>query len=220
MPAFNLSIGKILSSHFRSLLWVAVTVAFAAFSLLATETIKIDFLNINPHRSQSHAASLPFIFGFVFLIITTILTAITFSLSQITQAITGRISIQQFGERGFYIVAAATPLMAILSWYCYDYLTPSDFNLGINEGANWVPYQHGLTIQRYLVMLGLQSYVTIFSIVRLKFEICDQNLAKKKFLIAAIVVASTIGVAAGIFKTQPNLSAQSHNPAFHAGAAR
>ena len=195
-------------------------VTFAIFFLMVTEVTKVDFLNINPHRSQSHAASLPFLFGFIFLMLSTLVIFITFSISQIAQAMIGSLSIQQFCMRGYCIVAATTPLTAILSWYCYDYLTPSDFNLGINEGADWVPYQHGLTIQRFLVMLGLQSFVTILSIVRLRFEIAGYNLAKKRFLLAAIGFASIVGVVAGMLKTQSNVTTQSPNPSINTDAAR
>lgn len=184
-------------------------VTSASFFLMVTEIIRVDFLSINPHRSQSHAASLPFLFVPICLLVSTLGVFIIFSAAQTAQAMIVRLSLQKFCIRGYCIVATTTPLMAILSWYCYDYLTPSDFNLGINEGADWVPYQHGLTIQRFWVMLGLQSFVTIFSIVRLRFEIGGHNLAKKRFLLSAIGFASIVGIAAGMLKTQPNVTAQS-----------
>jgi hypothetical protein len=209
MPATTLSIGKILSSQFKSLLWLSIIITSLMFFLMVAHTIKIDFLSINPHRSQGHAMTLPFIFGPVFLLMVLIVIYMTFSISQMAQAIILHTSIQELWKHEFYIVAATTPLMAILSWYCYDYLTPSDFNFGINDGADWVPYQHGLTIERYLVMFALQSCVTLFSIMCLKFEISGHQLAKKKLLLAAIVFTSIVGVAAGISKTQPNVSTQS-----------
>lgn len=193
---------------------------FALFFLMVTEVIKVDFLNINPYRSQTHAASLPFLFGLIFLIPSAFVVFTTFSISRLAQAMIDSLSIQQFGMRSYRIVVGTTPLMAILSWYCYDYLTPSDFNLGINEGADWVPYLHGLTVQRFLIMLGLQSFVTIFSIVRLRFEIVGHDVAKKRFILAAIGFASIVGVAAGMLKAQSNVTAQSPNPSINTDAAR
>lgn len=213
MSATSIFFWKILPSYFRSLLFVAVMVTFAIFFLMVTDVINVDFFNINPHRSKSHAASLPFLFAPIFLILSTLGIFITFSIAQIVQAMICSISIQKFCLRGYFIIATTTPLMAILSWYCYDYLTPSDFNFGFNEGADWVPYQHGLTMQRLLIVLGLQSFVTIFSIVRLRFEIGGHNLANKKFLFAAVGFASIIGIGAGILKTQSNVAAQSPNMA-------
>lgn len=200
LPENTLSVDKILSSYIKSLFWVAVIITFAMFFLDVANILKVDFLNVNPNRSQLHAASLPFSSVFIFFIIDLIGIFIVFSLSQIAQALIGSISIQQFKKLSLYVIAATVPFTTVLSWYCYDYLTPTDFNLGINVGAEWTPYQHGLTPQRYLVMFCLQSCVTIFSTVRLKFEIADKNLAKRNFLFIVIGIFSTIGWIIGFLK--------------------
>ena len=194
----------IVSSYFRSLLWLAVMVTFSIFFFLVTEVTIVDFLNINPHRARGHAASLPLFFAPIFLVLSALGVIIVFSLAQLAQAILiGSLSNWQFRTHGYFFIALTTPLMAILSWYCYDYLTPSDLNFGIDESSDWSPYHHGLTIQRFLVMLGLQFFVAIFSMVLLRFESVGHNIAKKRFLFFAIVFASIVGVVAGSLKAQP-----------------
>ena len=92
-------------------------------------------------------------------------------------------------------VLLALPLTAVLAWYCYDYLTPKDFNLGINESPDWVPYQHGLTLQRYLIMFAIQTLITLFSI--LNFDAAIRNRAKKPIITCALLFAVVLGVVFG-----------------------
>jgi hypothetical protein len=61
------------------------------------------------------------------------------------------------GRYGYIFIGLLVPLISILTWYCYEHLTPTDFNLGINEGEYWVPYKHGLSIKRYLATLVCQG---------------------------------------------------------------
>jgi hypothetical protein len=63
-------------------------------------------------------------------------------------------------------VLPALPVTAVLTWYCYDYLTP-DFNLGINADPDWTPYQHGISIAHYQGALLFQAPVTLFSFLYL-----------------------------------------------------
>lgn len=220
MPTITLSLPRTISSHFRSLLWIAILVTFAGLFFQIVEVIKIDFLNVNPHRSQSHAASLPILFSFIFLIPITVGIFITFTVAQIAQSIIFNFSNPRFFLRSYCFIAMTTPLLAILSWYCYDYLTPSDFNLGINTGADWMPYQHGLNFQRFLVMLGLQSCVSIFSLLLLRFENTGHNQAKKRFLLAAIIFACIVGVVIGLFLRQPDTTAKLENQSIKTDSTR
>ncbi len=93
-------------------------------------------------------------------------------------------------------------LATILSWYCFDYLTPTG-GLAIDD-ADTVPFEHGLTIKRYLIMLCFQTYITIFSFTRLKLEINNNKVAKKRLLIAMICITSVIVVFVRVFQKLPS----------------
>ena len=179
-------------SHFASLFWFVVALSLAIFFLLAGDTVNVDFLHFNPHRTQSHAASLPFIFTPVFSIVALFGVALTFSCSQFLQAFLATRLMRKYGMRGLYGIIISIPFLTVLSWYCYDYLTPSDVNLGINCGPDWTPYQHGLTMSRYIIMLGFQSFVTLLSLSRLVTD--RSRFSTKIFLIIVfLVIASIIG---------------------------
>jgi hypothetical protein len=195
--------GKIISSYFRSLFCVSIILAITMFFVMIFYVVRIDFLNVNPHRSQLHALFLPFFAGGTFSIVILIGIYIIFSLSQITQAIVTKISIQRFENRSLYLVLATIPLATILSWYCFDYLTPTG-GLAINDDADTIPFEHGLTIKRYLIMLCIQTSITVFSFTRLKFEISNNKVAKKRLFIAMICIASVIGVSVRVFQILSN----------------
>jgi hypothetical protein len=57
---------------------------------------------------------------------------------------------------------------AIVTWYSFDFLTPSDMNLSINEGRDWPQFQHGVSAPRYLVAIATQLPVTLFSIAYIR----------------------------------------------------
>jgi magnesium-transporting ATPase (P-type) len=137
------TICKIYFSFFRSLVWVIFIVTWTIFFFLSADVINVDFLHVNPNRTQSHAAMMPFIFA-PFIFIAVLFIAMTFSCSQFVQAFLAKELVQKYGSRGLYGIVLSVPMAAVLSWYCYDYLTPSDINLGI--GPEWRPYQHGLTL--------------------------------------------------------------------------
>ena len=195
--------GKIISSYFKSLFWVSVILAISVFFILVVKVIQIDFLNINPHRTQLHALLLPFAMGGALSIVILVGIYIVFSFSQITQAIITKISIEKFENRSLYLVLATIPLATILSWYCFDYLTPTG-GLDINDDADTVPFEHGLTIKRYLIMLCIQACLTIFSFTRLKLEINNNKVAKKRLLIAMICITSVIVVSVRVFQILSN----------------
>ena len=180
-------------SFFTSLTWVPVTMSCAIFFALSADVVNVDFLHTNFNRTQSSAALMPFIFAPFCLIITSFGIALTFGCSQFVQAFLANKLIQKYGSRGLYGIVLSVPLVAVLSWYCFDYLTPSDFNLGINEGPEWTPYQHGLTMERYLTMLGIQSCLTLLSLSRLIMEIKSRLAAKRYLLLVLLGCASFIG---------------------------
>jgi hypothetical protein len=94
----------------------------------------------------------------------------------------------------------ALPLTAVLTWYCYDYLTPSDLNLGINVGPDWTPYQHGISSSRYIGALKFQAPVTLFGFLYLDAGI--RGVSRKTVIIATLAIAIAAGVIRGHFLAQ------------------
>lgn len=186
------NVGKVYQSFFTSLAWVVAIITCAILFSLSADVINVDFLHTNPHRTQSNAASMPFTFAPFIFIIVLFGIALTFSCSQFVQAFLAKKLMRKYGSRGLYSVVLSVPLVAVLSWYCYDYLTPSDVNLGINCGPEWRPYQHGITMDRYLIMLGIQLFVTLLSLSRLMME--NKRLVIKIYLLLVwLGCASIIG---------------------------
>jgi hypothetical protein len=105
------------------------------------------------------------------------------------------ILVRRSGRRGLFGVLLALPITAVLAWYSYDYITPTDVNLGINAGPDWTPYRHGLTLQRYVMMLALQTPITLFNILYLDATSCDRS--KTPVIIGALLFSVVLGVLYG-----------------------
>lgn len=196
----SISLRSVPLSFIKSLVWVAAIISCASTFWIITNIIKIDFLHINPNRSHENAIFMMFLFPPIFLVIAFIGVALVFAASQFLQTFLASFLLRKYGSRGLFGVALCIPLVSILTWYCFDYLTPTDVNLGINEGAEWVPYMHGLTNQRYLLTLLAQSCVTAFSLMRLNFEIQNRNKLNKYALLAAIIFAACCGSVSGYLR--------------------
>lgn len=186
---------KVYRYFFTSLLWIVVAITCASFFDSVANIIKIDFLHVNPYRTQSHAVWLPFMFTPFAFIIVLFGVAISFGSTQFAQAFLTTRLVQKYGIRGLYCILLSVPLMTIISWYCYDYLTPSNVNLGINCGPEWVPYEHGLTMKRYLIMLLLQAFITLFSLSRLFAAL--KGRFETTILLALLSIASILGFIRG-----------------------
>jgi hypothetical protein len=152
-------------SFYSSLLWLALAIILALSVGNVVELIFVDFIHGNPHRPQSNAVEMMFIYPPIDALIAFIGVLLVFGIPQIFQAIIAKSLVKIWGHFGVLGLLAIVPMTAVLTWYCFDYLTPSDFNLGINVGADWVPYQHGITLKRYLITLGLQFAVTALTVV-------------------------------------------------------
>jgi len=189
----NVSLRSVPLSFIKSLTWVAVIISCSSIFWIVTNLIKVDFVHINPNRPQDNAILMMFLYPPTLLVIAFIGVALVFTVSQLVQTFLASVLLRRYGSSGLIGVVLCLPLVSILTWYCFDYLTPTDFNLGINAGAEWVPYQHGLTIQRYLLTLLAQSCVTAFSLVRLALEIQDRNKVNTYVLMVAIIFAASCG---------------------------
>ena len=189
-------------AYAQSLLWVALLMAVSTGVALIIELVFVDFIHGNPHRTKANAMLMMMTFPLIFGVIAIIGSFIVFTMPHCLQAIVADVLVSRFGRRAQFGGLLALPLTAILAWYCYDYLTPTDFNLGINVGPDWMPYQHGLTMWRYLAMLTVQTPISLFSL-----WYCDATIlhgSKKSVILAALVLAVVVGViwGHGLAKTQ------------------
>jgi hypothetical protein len=100
-----------------------------------------------------------------------------------------------FGRRGQFGVLLALPITAILTWYCYDYLTPTMPPLAIGSGPDWAPFQHGITLQRYLGALIFQTPVTLFSVCYCGAAI--RQISKESVVLTGFIFAVVVGVVLG-----------------------
>lgn len=120
---------------------------------------------------------------------------IIFSASQIIQGLMMRALHPRLGRYSYVFIGLSVPVISLVTWYCYDYLTPTDFNLGINEGADWVPYQHGINLARYLATLAGQGFITIFTL--LYFDAAVHHRSRKTVILGVLFLAIIIGVPLG-----------------------
>ncbi len=65
----------------------------------------------------------------------------------------------RLGCRAYIAVLLALPIIALTTWFCFDYLTPSDITLAISSGG--YSYKHGLSILRCNEILGAQCAVSL-----------------------------------------------------------
>lgn len=182
-------------SHAQSLLWIAILMAVICDVSIIVELVFVDFIHGNPHRTKVNAMLMMGLFPLAFAVIAMIGTFLVFTLPQLFQATVADVLVSRFASGAQLGVLLALPLTAILAWYSYDYLTPTDFNLGINVGADWMPYQHGLTMPRYLAMLTIQDPISLFSV--LHWHATIHRSSKKTMIGAALVLAVLVGVILG-----------------------
>jgi hypothetical protein len=179
-------------SYVRSLLWIALLMAIAVGLAIIVMTVFVDFVHGNSHRTKANAIFMIMFFPVILGIVTIVGSLLVFALPQCFQAVVTDVLVSRFGRVAQFGVLLALPLTATVAWYCYDYLTPTDFNLGINVGDDWTPYHHGLTLRRYLAMLVIQTPISLFGLWH-----CDatiRNASKKWVIRAAIALAGVAGV--------------------------
>jgi hypothetical protein len=175
----------------RSLAWVAAVVAVICGISNIMSLVLIDFVHGNPHRIQENAFEMIIIFTPLLGLIAAVGTVIVFALPQCFQAMVSGMLVRRFGDHAQAAVLLALPMTAIITWYSYDYLTPSNVNLGINLGPDWQPYQHGITAARYLAALVCQTAATLFSIAYVGTT--GSRLRRKAVVLLALAAALLAG---------------------------
>jgi hypothetical protein len=178
-------------SYALSLLWIVFFIAVTVAVVLIGGLVVSDLIHTNPHRTMGNVVIMMVVETPLICVIAIIGCFLVFTVPQFFQA--GMIVTLHpiFGSRARFIVLPVLPLTAVLTWYCYDYLTPSDLNLGVNASPNWTPYEHGISSSRYLMTLVTQVPITLFSF--LYFEVEFHRWSRKPFLVAGLILAVIIG---------------------------
>src|ERR1700753_2910611 len=135
------------SSYLQSLLWTALFMALMNGETNMVELLFVDFIRGNPHRTQANAIFMMTVYTPTFGVIAFVGTIVVFALSQFFQAELVGAFERAVGDRARFTPLVALPATAILTWYCYDYLTPSNLCCA---GNCMEPYEHGISVSRYL----------------------------------------------------------------------
>jgi len=187
----------IVVSYMQSLLWIALFTALVSAERNIVELLFTDFVHGNPHRTQDNAISMMKGFTPVAGIIAFIGTFLVFTLPQFFQAEAVAALDQIFGDRARFAVWPALPLTAVLTWYCSDYLTPSNVCFA---GNCTEAYEHGLSISRYMTALAIQTPITLFSFLYFNTDLSGRS--KKPVLLAALAIAIVIGGLSGYVRAR------------------
>jgi len=191
-----------IKSCMQSLIWVVVFLTIASIAIVIVAILILDFVQDLPYRSRDNAIFVLTFYTPIVAISAIIVSFLAFAPSQFFQALVLGGSDWLFGQTRF-LVLQALPLTAVLTWYCYDYLTPSDIKLAISGGRDLTPHQHGLTTSRYIMTLAIQTPITLFSF--LYFETGTHGRSKKPILIAALAAAIVVGTIQGFGAAQMKL---------------
>lgn len=128
--------------------------------------------------------------------IVAIATVLVFSLPQAFQASFACVIRNRFpGKADFYILFAL-PFTSLLTWFSWDYLTPSFFGYG--AGEDWNPHEHGLTLKRYLIALAIQTLVSVFSY--LFWKSADSPSRRNTLVTTTLLLSMIGGIIFGLFR--------------------
>jgi hypothetical protein len=151
-------------TYAKSLAWLAILAAVIVGIQNIVGLVLIDFIHGNPHRTQGNAIFMMIVYTPLLRLGALAGVLLVFTLPQYFQATISSALGGRLGSRAQAGVWVALPVTAALTWYCYDYLIPSNVGLAINEWPDWKPYQHGLTLARYGAALAFQVPATLFSV--------------------------------------------------------
>jgi hypothetical protein len=188
------------ASYANSFLWIVLFTALTAGGMVIAHLVFFDIVHGNPHRTQDDVIAMIVLQAPIVGVVAAIASILVFALPQAFQVALVVASHRVLGSRTGFAVFPALPFTAILTWYCYDYLTPSDFGLGVNFAPDWTPYKHGISIARYAGALEFQTPVTLFSF--LYFVVGVRGASRRPFLGAALVLTIAIAVVWGYVAAQ------------------
>ena len=152
----------VMGDHARSFAWLMLIVGTFLATLTVVQDILVHFVFGNPTKIQQQASMLAILLTFDFLIATLGLFLIA-GASQFVVAATASLLARSYSRRTQAFALLAVPAVAVLTWYCFDYLTPS--NMVLIPGPDYVAYEHGLTPSRYGKIAAFQAAVTLFTVI-------------------------------------------------------
>ncbi len=190
----------------QSLLWIAFFAAFILCVSLDTHLVFFDLIHRNPHRTLSDVIAMMTMQSALIGVLAAIGALLVFTVPQVFQAALVDVAHRAFGNRSRFSVLAALPITAILTWYWWDYLTPSDLGLGITAPPDWTPYQHGISTSRYLGALAFQAPATLLSFLYLDAKVRGRSV--RPVLYGAIAIAFGISIYWGHVMTQDQIRFQ------------
>ena len=180
----------VLLSYVVSLLWVIFLVAAVIVIGFVAGSVVREFTHKDPIDALWDSVKYLPVTMSISLLVAGIATSLVFPVPQAFEAFLAGELAQRLGGKAHFLVLLAVPLTAVLTWYCYDYFLP-EISLGIYDGPDWVPYQHGLTTERYLKALAVQAPLTLFN--TFYFDSVGHPRYRKAILLVAIVAVVIIG---------------------------
>ena len=112
--------------YLKSFGYILLAIVAALAINISVELLFTDFIHENPNRNESNAALMLIVTIPIFAAISSVLAALILALPQSIEAFLTWLMARQVGVRGQFSTVFALPLTAIVTWYCYDYLTPSN----------------------------------------------------------------------------------------------
>ena len=195
----ELKISQICASFVRSAICIgAISVAYVFFTMAANDLI-VDFINNNPNRTRLNAAETPILFSIYGLFFIFYLLSITSAVPLLGQAILIRNIARRSRPRVWYAALIVLLPLAVVSWYGYEYLS---LDLGTGADEDWRPFVHGITPMRYLVMLVIQTSISLLCISRFIWELQGRSKIKIIVTLVLIAIVSVAGIVNGISNAQ------------------
>lgn len=178
------------ASYVRSLCWIVLFTAVTVGVTESTHLALMDFVYGKPQQTWRNLVFMMTAAALIVGFIAAIGSILVFTLPQLFQAALVESWHRTLGDRARFAAIPALPLTAVLTWYCYDYLTPSDFAPGY-IGPPSPPYQHGISIARYAAALGVQAPVALFSFLYLDVEF--RRVSRWPLLMATLILTIASG---------------------------
>ena len=154
----------------------------------AVEGIFVDLVHGHPHRTPEDAISMLLLVAPIMGGTAAIESVLVFALPQVFQAAVVAVCGRALGNRSGLALFPALPLTVVLTWYCYDYLTPTNDGLGLSYDPDRTLYEPGISPARFLRALKYQFPVTLFGF--LYFELDCRRASKWPLLLATLVLTT------------------------------
>lgn len=194
--AWGMSERAIYLSYAQSFIFVALFLALARAEANVVQLLLLDFMGVNPLETQ-HAMSTMKIDTLAFAIVDIVGVFLVFAPPQLFQVVLTSVLESPLGDEARFTPLMILPVTAVLTWYCYDYLTPSNLCFA----GNCMPvYEHGISAERYLAILLVQTPITLFSFFY--FDAGLSGRSKVRVLLVALATVIIVGLILGCLRAR------------------